>query len=199
MLEQLPTYESLAKLRPVEVHQLLERLIGLRETANLRSESPEKGVLQSSLPRLQFIMGTVSRYGAQPDLPDDQEASAVLSSRLASSLAFEVGYLNQVAPAAFRVGTPMAYGEAIAQGMTMWLEEVGLAYPVNYWCLDADASDRLTLALSIDMRGTETGVGIEMLNWQLGSEGIEQIVQACPWTMKRTFHAADPRAAMQLS
>lgn len=199
MLEQLPSYEDLAKLRPVEVHQLLERLIGLRETANLRLGSAEQSVLQANLPRLQFIMGTVSRYGSQPDLPDDAQASAALSTRLASSLAFDIGYLNQLAPAAFRVGSPMAYGDAIAQGMTMWLEEVDLAHQVNYWCLDADASDRMTLALSINLQGNDTGVAIELLNWQLGSDGIEQIVQACPWSMKRTFHAGDPRSTALLS
>lgn len=133
-----------------------------------------EAALPASFPQLHFLVGSVARWLAFPELPDACTSGPrlwVLQNRLAGYLGCHFGV--NIAP--MNVGVPALFSQAVSAGLSMWIHELARTELVAGWSAEPAGAD----TICVELRPADVGAGparIPVRRHQLGRGGVELLL-----------------------
>ena len=185
----LPSMASVTALKPTDPYVLIEGLTKVRalgvDEQNRLNLQPSSLEGAAGLPTLQFLVGCVERAGVEPEFPSEIDFD--FTQKLVMALSLQagdstVGVHDLSAPAQdIAVGMPAPFGQAIVQGIVMWLDSLEKSSQVLCWTLETVGGDSVSLQLVLEDRhdGSQKVLSHLLRLWQVGVEGLERIKERC--------------------
>lgn len=182
-LGALLDYGEAACLSPGKVQRLLETLARVRSSsfAMLQGDLFHASEPVVGLPSLQFLVGATTQAWEPPFVLEQPAGDRyALRERLVGALQFAAGEETPPA-AAYTLGTPAGYCDAIVQGLGMWLREVDTYCHVDHWSVDPATRGLIDLSMVVEPNFQPARrLTLQMQEWHLGGTGLQEIISACP-------------------
>lgn len=176
----MPSYELMGAMTPGHVRNTLDAIVKPSSNAALSFSVNDGGDDAPRLvPDLAFFLGTLTRVGTPPAIPQDgRSLDILLKQRSAAAIGMWAGVANP--DAAFVLGTPSVFGDAILAGLLMWVREVELEFDGLEW--NASPVDSDIVAIEWVVRDRANGDLIKIARTirysQIGSEGADLVLSA---------------------
>lgn len=174
MLKTPLSYQFIVGQDPVEIRKFLDALCQRTSVDAIGFETPGLQ-LPVDAPQLAFYVGSMTKEGGWPVLPDASAGPTFdLSRRLHSTINFVTQNAKQ--DDGFVVGVPELADKALVSGLRLWLASLHKKYEFGRWDVFTCGGDRIDL--SVELKNCEqSDARIPLRGYQIGMDGIESLVR----------------------
>lgn len=184
LMAMLPDYFAFAALSPGQIRQTLEAMMRPKAVAvPAFHPGPLGSAIESGLPMLGFIIGSVTRFKELPSFKGKSGSADIqLQERIRATMPYISGDYETNAHERYRVGTPMPMTGGLVQGLKMWISEVEIDFDIKGWDLTHSGFSDAVLAMKLENKYShiETLLRLPISLYQFGSDGVRQVVDALP-------------------
>ena len=178
-LDFIPSYDLLMAMTPGAVRGTLEALVNRLPNEGVQFNLLEtQGSAPAILPDLAFIMGSISRLVTAPTIPQAGRSQDV---RLWQRTAAAIGlWIDIPKPeSAIVLGTPSVFGDAMLEGLLMWVRETALQHEGIEWTAHPVDSDIVGIEWIVRNPANHDTIQIvrHVRISQIGAEGLDQLLK----------------------
>ena len=178
-LDFIPSYDLLMAMTPGAVRGTLEALVNRLPNEGVQFNLLEtQGSAPAILPDLAFIMGSISRLVTSPSIPQAGRSHDVrLWQRVSSAIGLWIDIPRP--ESAIVLGTPSVFGDAMLEGLLMWVRETALQHEGIEWTAHPVDSDIVGIEWIVRNPANHDTIQIvrHVRISQIGAEGLDQLLK----------------------